>query len=91
MTCERITVGDVHGIVCHRGPRRVRCYHCGGVSDRVCDGKLERVRYPRKSGSKLCNRPLCVECALHVEGHDLDFCRTHADEGRAIAPQGRLF
>ena len=91
MTCEPIRVGDDVGIVCHRGPRRVRCYHCGAASDRVCDGKLPRVRHPRKSGSKLCNRPLCADCALHVDGHDVDFCRSHLTDGRAIAAQGSLF
>ena len=74
-----------------RGPRRLSCYYCGGASDGMCDGKLERIRYPRKSGSKLCNRALCSECAFHVEGHDLDYCRAHVDEGRALALQGRLF
>lgn len=55
-------------IVC--GDRRPtpRCYHCHGLSDRLCDGP------PRERRKKTYSRNVCVECATSPHP-DVDYCR----------------
>lgn len=78
--------------VCTRGQRKRACVVCGRDADRLCDGKLAAIRYPRKSGSKTCDAPICSRCSVQrparrrVPGSEFvdldpaDFCPKHADQ-----------
>lgn len=66
--------GEAIGTLCGRlGPP---CFHCGAVSDALCD-------FPLGEEGKTCDRPLCLRCAP-VVGADKNFCRDHNDQGPGL-------
>lgn len=59
------------------------CFHCGGVSEALCD-------FPIGDEYRTCDRPLCLECAPDV-GADKNYCHDHDEHGRKMLlfPQPR--
>ena len=89
MACTPIRMpGGGVAIVCSRERRR-RCQEpgCDRWATKQCDFPLDRVRYPRKSGSKTCDRWLCVSHAVSI-GPNRDYCPHHP---RPSVGQGDLF
>jgi hypothetical protein len=84
MACE--TLDDGKGgtyIVCMRRVRSKRCLDCGRSGAAfLCDGPKTPLRYPRKSGSRTCDKPICQTCATEV-GPDRHVCREHVRTGAA--------
>lgn len=76
MTCHIIQ--PRHGaafIACERGKRGRKCSGCGARgAEFLCDGVLDRIRYPRVGGSKTCDAPMCRSCAREVD-HDRHLCK----------------
>lgn len=69
--CIPFRDGTGIGIICVRSgpaPKIPPCFHCGNIAPRLCDYPVTRRR--------LCNRPLCVDCASS-EGPNVDFCLDH--------------
>lgn len=54
-----------------------------------CDAVMDRVRFPRKDGSKTCDALMCRSCATEA-GPDRHFCPKHQAQSRA-PEQGSLF
>jgi hypothetical protein len=52
------------------------CFHCGGVSDSLCD-------FPLGDVGRTCDRALCLECAPTV-GADRNYCHDHDEHGRKM-------
>lgn len=52
------------------------CFHCGGVSEALCD-------FPLGDVGRTCDRPLCLECAPMV-GADKNYCHAHDEHGRGM-------
>jgi len=79
MACRSIKLPrGATAIVCGPRVRRPlrRCIVCGcpetWVSMRLCDG-------PALRGPGTCDRPVCVDCAYHVEP-DTDYCPQHVPD-----------
>jgi len=67
------------------------CFHCGGVSDALCD-------FPLGEAGRTCDRPLCLECAPNVgadgrtvpldrqapEADYKNYCHDHDERGRGM-------
>jgi hypothetical protein len=62
------------GILC--GALGPPCFHCGGVSEALCD-------FPIGDESRTCDRALCLECAPTVDA-DKNYCHDHDEHGRKI-------
>ncbi len=61
-------------IMCGRfGPP---CFHCGGVSESLCD-------FPLGEENRTCDRSLCEECAPSVDA-DRNYCHDHDEHGRKM-------
>lgn len=80
MGCEPFVIdhGDgkvSRGFICSRGPTRQRrkCAFCGGYATLLCDGPSDRE-------GRTCDAPMCVKCAIHVPGQDVDYCPLHKRE-----------
>jgi len=52
------------------------CFHCGGVSEALCD-------FPIGEESRTCDRPLCLECAPTLDA-DKNYCHEHDEHGRGM-------
>lgn len=68
-----------HGIViCGPRPRpNSPCQFCKTKPHtKLCDFPLAKIRYPRKSKSKTCDKKLCDDCATPA-GDNLDYCPLH--------------
>jgi hypothetical protein len=52
------------------------CFHCGGVSESLCD-------FPLGDENRTCDRPLCAECAPTVDV-DKNYCHEHDEHGRKM-------
>lgn len=52
------------------------CFHCGGVSEALCD-------FPLGDEARTCDRPLCLECAPEA-GADKNYCHDHDEHGRKM-------
>jgi hypothetical protein len=52
------------------------CFHCGGVSEALCD-------FPLGDVGRTCDRALCLECAPTVDA-DKNYCRDHDEHGRKM-------
>ena len=75
MHCSHVKVGDTAAIIC--GPKRIRsCIVCRAPATRECDWRLDRVRYPRKSGSHTCDAGLCAQHTFSP-APDKDLCPNH--------------
>lgn len=57
------------------------CFHCGGISEALCD-------FPLGAENRTCDRPLCFECApaVIINGVDVDknYCHDHDEHGRGM-------
>lgn len=75
MTCEHVKLpsGGV-AIVCGRGPRPIKCAHCGARGRRLCDFVTEPAR--NHALAKTCDKGLCDACAVSV-GKGIDHCPDH--------------
>lgn len=78
-------VGDVHyeaasdepgpdAILC--GSLGPPCFHCGGVSEALCD-------FPLGDENRTCDRALCTTCAPTVDA-DKNYCHEHDEHGRKM-------
>ncbi len=66
----------VRGFMCGTVPAPKICWVCGQRNvEFLCDAPI-RVRMPRKSRSKTCDRPLCADCTSK-HGHRFDYCPAH--------------
>ena len=92
MSCSVIQDSELGTVIaCSRGRgRRRHCFSCGNVAKYLCDAPLERVRYPRKSRSRTCDRPLCDACRIEV-APGLDLCQSHRSLEQAVRGQLSLF
>lgn len=80
MPCYDIQTPGGLGIMCARGARRKRCFHCNKLgATLLCDGPV--------AVNKTCDRALCKSCAVSGP-EDTDFCREHAD--LASPPEGSV-
>lgn len=52
------------------------CFHCGGVSEALCD-------FPFGDEGRTCDRPLCLACAPDAGG-DKNYCHEHDEHGRKM-------
>jgi hypothetical protein len=52
------------------------CFHCGGVSEALCD-------FPFGDENRTCDRPLCFTCAPEV-APDKNYCHDHDEHGRKM-------
>lgn len=52
------------------------CFHCGGVSESLCD-------FPLGEEGRTCDRALCLACAPTVDA-DKNYCHEHDDHGRKM-------
>jgi hypothetical protein len=68
------TVGRVSGFLC--GSFGPPCFHCGGVSEALCD-------FPLGDEGRTCDRPLCLECAPTIDA-DKNYCHDHNEHGRTM-------
>jgi hypothetical protein len=67
--------------------RKRMCSFCKVVEVAFeCDAVMDRLRYPRKDGSKTCDAAMCRRCALEV-GPDRHFCPKH--RAQSGAPEQR--
>jgi hypothetical protein len=76
-----------NAIICGRW-RRYQQKICGdckrAVSSKLCDFVLPTGE-PRRRKPRTCDAPICTDCADHVEGKDLDYCKRHArKDGHAL-------
>lgn len=85
MPCKTIKndEGKFTAIVCSRGQRRAKCQFCSNYSEKLCDYELRP--------GKTCDARICVRCAAHVPGKDIDFCPMHKHGAPAhdvVSPAG---
>ncbi len=69
--CEFITLaGGGSAIICHSGPRIVKCAYCNKPHSVLCDFEI--------ATGKTCDKPLCRDHAEHhPEKGDIDYCPEH--------------
>lgn len=89
MKCSRFAfragTGEVvTGFICGRKDRVKTCVHCGRPPSKLCDFPLKGAK-----AGKTCDRPVCEQCATHVEP-DTDYCMTHAAIIEKDPQQGKL-
>jgi hypothetical protein len=85
MPCNRYRMPGGVAIVCSRGQRRSTCQTtgCTGTTVALCDFPLSG----RKKGAT-CSRRMCARCRVSQPGEDVDYCRTHAAQGRLAMSGG---
>lgn len=80
MTCEHIKIGDMHAIVCTRGPksRPKPCEFCNRPSTQLCDFPVETFvgHDGKKHAAKTCDKRLCGVCARRGKS-GRDYCPSH--------------
>lgn len=83
MGCDTIKLGDgIVVIACSRGRRERKCRYCSRPASKLCDFKMTI-----DGGWKICDAPLCGQCAVST-GPETDECRVHKSDkalDRAIA------
>lgn len=60
------------------------CAHCRAMSTKRCDHQVAERGAGWKSTT--CDAPICDDCALHVPGKNLDYCKHHAKLHAAEVP-----
>lgn len=77
MSCDHVTIGGMHAIVCSRGVRWKRpklCQHCTEISGFQCDWILARDK--NRQPTKRCDMHLCGVHATEV-APDKHLCPLH--------------
>lgn len=66
-----------HAIVCsHPAPGFHRCGFCGQMGNKLCDYPLNK--------SRTCDARMCADCAVHVDGKDIDYCPIHKHSTKCL-------
>lgn len=73
--------GGTRVVACRPAAKRKRCSVCGGLgASKLCDFPVEDGTSP---ATGTCDKPLCVECAVHREP-DSDYCPGHSKKPMVV-------